>query len=61
MGRTASFIRRGEPEAAAEAIRRICRDVQLREHLYAEGQRTAETREWRQLRQQILETYRKLI
>ena len=51
----------GEPEAAAEAIRRICRDVQLREHLYAEGQRTAETREWRQLRQQILETYRKLI
>ena len=51
----------GDLEAGAAAIERICRDVQLRERLYAGGQRTAQSREWRQLRQQILESYRKLI
>lgn len=51
----------GDLEAGAAAIELICRDVQLRERLYAGGQRTAQSREWRQLRQQILENYRKLV
>lgn len=51
----------GDLEAGAAAVRRICRDVQLRERLYEGGQATAQSREWRQLRQQILEVYRKLL
>ena len=51
----------GDEEAAAEAIRRICGDADLRERLREGGMRTAEEHDWGKLRDQIAEQYEKTL
>lgn len=47
----------GETEKAIEAIYRICSDENLREELYEGGVQTAETRDWRKIKEEILRLY----
>lgn len=51
----------GDEAAAAEAIRRICGDADLRERLREGGMRTAEEHDWGKLRDQIAEQYEKTL
>lgn len=47
----------GEIEKGIEAIYRICEDEMLRDKLYEGGQKTAQVREWKNLRDEILTFY----
>ena len=51
----------GDEEAAVRAIERIAGDGKLRETLRENGIRTAAERDWGSIREEIVETYRKLV
>ena len=44
-------------ERTVEAIYRICEDEALRDNLYEGGQKTAQSREWKNLEDDILKFY----
>ena len=47
----------GDIARGAEAIGHICRDEQLRRHLRENGRRTADSRAWQELREEIVNLY----
>lgn len=49
--------RQGDIDGAVKAIEEICFNKQLREKLYTEGIKTADKRNWENLKQQILTLY----
>ena len=51
----------GDEEAAVKAIERICGDAGLREKLRAGGLRTAAEHDWRNLRDQIVRQYERVL
>lgn len=52
------FYPQGKIEEGLNAIYRICEDAKLREKLYEGGIRTAQSRDWDALREDILEFYK---
>lgn len=47
----------GDIDKAVDAIERICSDEQLRNRLYEGGVRTAESRDWKEIKNQIIALY----
>ena len=47
----------GKIEKGIESIYRICEDEALRDKLYEGGQKTAQSREWKKLEDDILKFY----
>lgn len=56
-GQNCLLYQLGDIEGAAHAIERICTDSALRAQLYAGGQRTAQSRDWEGIREDILALY----